>query len=173
MRRSDWGIVASRLETWHADSEKHSAFWLEVRTHLPEGWRIPPEPQWGEWNHWLLPLCPPSQEAAIASIAKLRSRGVGARLMYLYSPEAARSYGYIGDCPEAELLSRLVFLLPSHGGLTTSERQHIVECVRLLDPLNDLSHNRRQKSLAEPVSVIHSGCPSRRDAHTERDLPLC
>jgi perosamine synthetase len=172
MRRSDWGIVASRLETWDADSEKHSAFWLEVRTHLPEGWRIPPEPQWGEWNHWLLPLCPPSQEAAIASIAKLRSRGVGARLMYLYSPEAARSYGYVGDCPEAELLSRLVFLLPSHGGLTTSERQHIVECVRLLDPLNDLHRNRRQKSLGEPVSVIHSRRPSPRDAHTERDLPV-
>jgi perosamine synthetase len=137
MRRSDWGVVASRLKTWKLDSEKDSEFWVDVRTRLPEGWHIPPEPTWGEWNHWLLPVCPPSEEAAVRGIAKLRSQGIGARLIYLYSPEAGRAYGYAGDCPEAERLSRSVFLLPSHSGLTSLERQHIVECVPLLAEIRD------------------------------------
>ncbi len=132
MRRSDWGVVASRLKEWKADSEKNADFWADVRTHLPAGWHIPPEPQWGEWNHWLLPVCPPTEQAATRGIARLRSRGVGARLIYLYSPEAGSPYGYAGDCPEAERLSRSVFLLPSHSGLSSPERRRILESVRLL-----------------------------------------
>ncbi len=132
MRRSDWGVVASRLKEWNADSEKHPDFWVDVRRQLPAGWRIPPEPQWGEWNHWLLPVCPPTEDDATRGIIQLRSRGVGARLIYLYSPEAGRPYGYAGDCPEAERLSRSVFLLPTHSGLTARERRHILECIRLL-----------------------------------------
>ena len=129
MLRSDWGVVASRLKEWHADSEKHAEFWGDVRKQLPPGWWIPPEPQWGEWNHWLLPVCPPTEKTAVRGVASLRSRGVGARLIYLYSPEAGRAYGYMGDCPQAERLSRSVFIVPSHSGLTLRERRHIVECV--------------------------------------------
>jgi hypothetical protein len=132
MRRSDWGVVASRLRESNPAAERYPEFWAEVRENLPDGWRIPPEPTWGEWNHWLMPICPPGEEAALRGIARLRSRGVGARLIYLYSPESARPYGYSGDCPEAERLSRLVFLLPTHSGLTASERRHIVDCVRML-----------------------------------------
>jgi dTDP-4-amino-4,6-dideoxygalactose transaminase len=100
---------------------------------LPEGWSIPREPQWGEWNHWLLPVCSPTEEAAALGIAKLRSHGIGARLIYLYSPEAGRPYGYTGDCPEAERLSRSVFVLPSHSDLSPQERQHISECMLMLN----------------------------------------
>ena len=132
MRRSDWGVVASRAKTWNPDSHKHSDFWADVRTHLPDGWHIPAEPQHGDWNHWLLPVRPPSEEATARSIAQLRSRGVSAGLIYDDSPEAARPYDYSGDCPEAERLSRSVFLLPAHSRLTASERQHILVCVRLL-----------------------------------------
>jgi len=150
MRRSDWGVVAVRMKAWNADSEKSPAFWAGVRTGLPEGWHIPPEPRYGEWNHWLLPVCPPTEEAAVRGIARLRSRKVGARLIYLYSPEAARPYGYAGDCPEAERLSRSVFLLPSHGGLSLRERQHTLECVALLDQpelaARDGKHRRARRS---------------------------
>ncbi len=132
MRRSDWGVVASRLNAWNTESEKNLEFWADVRTHLPQGWRIPPEPQWGEWNHWLLPVCPPTEGAATRGVAALRSHGVGARLIYRYSPEAACSYGYRGDCPQAERLSRTVFALPAHSGLTPLDRQHILESIRLL-----------------------------------------
>jgi glycosyltransferase involved in cell wall biosynthesis/dTDP-4-amino-4,6-dideoxygalactose transaminase len=127
MRRSDWAVVESRLKEWRADSERHADFWSEVRANLPPGWRVPPEPSYGEWNHWLLPIVPPDEDAARRGIASLRSRGVGARLIYLYSPEAGRAYGYRGDCPEAERLSRLVFLLPSHSGLAERERRRIVQ----------------------------------------------
>jgi len=126
MRRSDWSVVEDRLKESNARSERHADFWSEVRARLPPGWHVPPEPSYGEWNHWLLPVCAPNEDAARRGIASLRSRGVGARLIYLYSPEAGRAYGYRGDCPEAERLSRLVFLLPSHPGLTERERRQIV-----------------------------------------------
>jgi len=132
MRRTDWGVLESRLKTWNADSEKNPEFWAQVRLHLPQGWQIPPEPPDGEWNHWLLPVCPPSPETAARGIAKLRSNGVGVSLLYDESADAARSYGYSGDCPEGERLSRSVFVLPSHSALTSPERQHILKSVRLL-----------------------------------------
>lgn len=132
MRRSDWDVVASRLRAWNVDTERNSEFWTEIRARLPEGWHIPPEPEWGEWNHWLMPVCPPSPEAASRGIAKLRSHGIGARLIYLYSPEGGRPYGYAGDCPEAERLSRCIFVLPSHSGLTPAQRDHIVKCMARL-----------------------------------------
>src|SRR5258708_25188996 len=79
MRRSDWGVVASRLKAWRPDSEQYPEFWVDVRTHLPEGWRIPPEPTWGELNPWLLPVWPPSDEAAVRLIAELRIHELAAR----------------------------------------------------------------------------------------------
>ena len=146
MRRSDWAVVASRLKAWNADSETNSELWTEVRMHLPQGWRIPPEPKWGEWNHWVLPVCPPTEKAAARGIAKLRSHGVGVGLVYDDAPEAARAYGYRGDCPEAEHLSRSVFLLPSHSRLTSLERQHILRCIRLLNEITDGGDNPRRRS---------------------------
>jgi perosamine synthetase len=153
MRRSDWAVVASRLKAWNADSETNSEFLAEVRTHLPHGWRIPPEPQWGEWNHWLLPVCPPTEEAAAWGIAKLRNHGVGVGLVYDDAPEAARKYGYRGDCPEAERLSRSVFLLPSHSHLTSQERQHILRSIRLLNEITDGGYNLRRRSGGELIAT--------------------
>jgi dTDP-4-amino-4,6-dideoxygalactose transaminase len=153
MRRSDWAVVASRLKAWNADSETNSEFWSEVRMHLPQGWRIPPEPQWGKWNHWVLPVCPPTEEAAARGIAKLRSHGVGVGLVYDDAPEAARTYGYRGDCREAERLSRSVFLLPSHSRLTSLERQHILRCIRLLNEITDSGYNPRRRSGGELIAT--------------------
>ena len=153
MRRSDWAVVASRLKARNADSETNSEFCAEVRMHLPQGWRIPPEPQWGEWNHWVLPVCPPTEEAAARGIAKLRSHGIGVGLVYDDAPEAARTYGYRGDCPEAERLSRSVFLLPSHSRLTSLERQHILRCIRLLHEITDSGYNPRRRRGGELIAT--------------------
>jgi dTDP-4-amino-4,6-dideoxygalactose transaminase len=135
MSRSDWGVVTSRLEQWHVESEESSEFWLEVRRRVPEGWHIPHEPECGSWNHWLLPVCAPTREAATHGIAALRCQGVGARLIYNYSPEGGRAYGYSGDCPEAERLSRSVFVLPAHSGLSGRDRTRILESLRQLSPI--------------------------------------
>jgi glycosyltransferase involved in cell wall biosynthesis/dTDP-4-amino-4,6-dideoxygalactose transaminase len=125
MRRSDWAVVSSRLNEWR--SERNERLWSEVRDRLPPGWHVPPEPSHGEWNHWLLPVRAPDEDAARRGVAALRRRGVGARFIYLYSPEAGRAFGYSGDCPQAEHLSRSVFILPSHDGLGERERRRIVE----------------------------------------------
>jgi perosamine synthetase len=132
--RSDWAVVASQLRKWNVDAERNPQFWAEIRSALPDGWHIPPEPEWGIWNHWLLPVRGPSRGATARGIARLRRNGIGARLIYIYSPEGARAYGYSGDCPEAERLSRAVFVLPAHSGLNSRERRHVVESIRRLDP---------------------------------------
>jgi dTDP-4-amino-4,6-dideoxygalactose transaminase len=132
MRPTDWSVVALRLANGGAHKARNSNFWASVRACLPEGWRIPPEPAWGEWNHWLMPVGPATEESAAQGVARLRGAGIGARWMYYYSPEAARACGYQGDCPEAERLARTVFVLPAHAGLTFAERQHILRCLTML-----------------------------------------
>jgi perosamine synthetase len=149
MCRSDWGVVASRVAGWDVDAERSPDFWMDVRRRLPEGWHIPPEPESGEWNHWLLPVCGPTQEATARGIAGLRSHGVGARLIYIYSPEGGRAYGYSGDCPEAERLSRSVFLLPAHSGLSSRDRKHILESIRLLNPITSCGYGAQPTSVGE------------------------
>jgi perosamine synthetase len=156
MRRSDWGVVASRARTWNPDSHKNSNFWADVRSHVPDGWHIPAEPQHGDWNHWLLPVRPYSEEASVRSIAQLRSRGVSAGLIYDDSPEAAYPYGYSGDCPQAERLARSVFLLPAHSRLTASERDHILGCVRLLRE-QDKTSSRYRRSPARGEHIATAG----------------
>lgn len=134
MRRSDWGVVESRLKAgaWHPVPNGNADFVADIRRSLPRDWHIPSEPSWGKWNHWLLATSPPTGRDAANGIARLRSHGVGARLIYRYSPEGARSYGYTGDCPEAERLSRSVIMLPSHVGLSARERRQVLKSLQLL-----------------------------------------
>lgn len=150
MRRSDWGAVASRLQRWDTAAERNAEFWEQVRTHLPPGWYIPPEPRLGKWNHWLLPVCPPSAEVAAFGIAELRRNGVGVGLIYDDCLDAAPPYGYSsGYCPVAERLSRCVFLLPAHSALSFRERRHILDALRRLN---------EQRAAAAPDTVgIGSG----------------
>jgi dTDP-4-amino-4,6-dideoxygalactose transaminase len=150
MSGSDWSVVKLQLDRWNVDAARNAEFWADVRGSLPSGWYIPPEPPWGDWNHWLLPMCGPTPDATARGIARLRSRGVGARLIYFYSPEGGRAYGYSGDCPEAERLSRSVFVLPAHSGLTPRERNHILDAIRRLNPL-DSGDYTRQPRVGEPA----------------------
>ena len=133
MCRSDWPVVASQLARWCVARERNAALWLEVRKRLPDGWYVPQEPDCGEWNHWLLPVCGPSADATARGIARLRSHGVGARLIYIYSPEGGRAYGYRGDCPQAERLSRSVFLIPAHSALSSRQRDRVLQSIPLLN----------------------------------------
>jgi dTDP-4-amino-4,6-dideoxygalactose transaminase len=133
MCRSDWPVVALQLARWNVDRERNAALWQEVRKRLPDGWYVPPEPEHGEWNHWLLPVCGPTRDATARGIARLRRHGVGARLIYVFSPEGGRAYGYNGDCPEAERLSRSVFLLPAHSRLSRRQCDRMVESIELLN----------------------------------------
>lgn len=43
--------------------------------------------------------------------------------------EACSSYGYRGDCPNAELLSKTILLVPIHYSLRTSDMEHIARSI--------------------------------------------
>ena len=132
MRRSDWAVVSARVTRWNSALKKKDTFWDDIRNNAPSNWYIPPEPAYGSWNHWLLPVCPTSEESALQSVSFLRKRGVGARMIYRYSPDGARYHGYKGDCPVAERLARTVFILPAHAGLSARSKECISFCVRAL-----------------------------------------
>ena len=42
---------------------------------------------------------------------------------------AATYYGYTGDCPVAEHISKRVLVIPSHHGLKKEDIERIAECV--------------------------------------------
>ncbi len=44
--------------------------------------------------------------------------------------EARSKYGYIGDCPTAELLSKTVLLVPIHYSLNTGDIEHIAQSIK-------------------------------------------
>ncbi len=48
MRRSDWGVVASRLKAWNADSEKNSELWGGCSNVLAGGMEYPTGAPMGE-----------------------------------------------------------------------------------------------------------------------------
>ena len=43
--------------------------------------------------------------------------------------EARSNYGYSGDCPNAEMLSKTVLLVPIHYNLNTSDIEHIANSI--------------------------------------------
>jgi dTDP-4-amino-4,6-dideoxygalactose transaminase len=60
----------------------------------------------------------------------LLSQGVdSAKYLDDIADEARSSYGYDGDCPNAELLSKTVLLVPIHYTLRTCDIDHIARSI--------------------------------------------
>jgi dTDP-4-amino-4,6-dideoxygalactose transaminase len=78
------------------------------------------------YNRYLYPLYFPTSESRQLISEFMQSRGVGSLMPYQNIPEAAaRHYGYGGDCPAAEEVSRRVLVIPSHHHLELAEVERI------------------------------------------------
>jgi len=132
MRRSDWGVLPSRLSSFDAESERNEEFWAQLRNVRQFGLKIPPEPPFGQWNHFMLPVRERTEADCLGAIAQLRGRGIGAARLYPNCAQYARAARYSGDCPVAERLARTVFTMPSHVGLSEGARDQILRAIQQL-----------------------------------------
>lgn len=82
------------------------------------------------YNRYLYPVALPSRDHRDQVAGYLFSRGIDT-MKYLdnVAEVAAAHYGYQGDCPTAEALSRRVLIIPSYYSLKLEELQHIARCV--------------------------------------------
>jgi perosamine synthetase len=77
------------------------------------------------WYQFALRFQNTAQRDAMAD--HLLSRGIDtAQYLDTIVEEACSHYGYRGDCPNAELLSKTILLVPIHYNLETSDIEHIV-----------------------------------------------
>ena len=127
MRRTDRSVLMARLRTWSL--QRNGDFWKQVRDHVPAGWWVPPEPHYGEWNHFLLPIRAPNPKAGARAVTRLRAQGVAAAQLYRNSASTARLFGYTGDCPEAELLAESVIVFPCYPSLSLTDRRKLLRCL--------------------------------------------
>ena len=132
MRQSDRGVLASRLPSFDVASERNEEFWAQLRSVSQFGLKIPPEPAFGQWNHFMLPVRERTEANCLRAIAQLRSRGIGAARLYPDCAQYARAARYSGDCPIAERLARTVFMLPCYAGLSKGARDRILRAIQQL-----------------------------------------
>jgi len=128
MRGSDRLVLERRLRNWKPD--RNEPFWEEIRASLPKAWHIPGEPTFGEWNHFACMIDTGSGGECLAATESFRKAGVRAGRLYPNRGDVMKSRGYTGDCPEADRQSNAVFMLPTHSGLSTTEKSRILKVLR-------------------------------------------
>jgi dTDP-4-amino-4,6-dideoxygalactose transaminase len=80
------------------------------------------------WFQFALRLQNENQRDAMADY--LFSQGIDtAKYLNTIADEAHTNYGYDGDCPNAELLSKTVLLVPIHYSLHTRDLEHIARSI--------------------------------------------
>jgi perosamine synthetase len=132
MRGTDWKVVVNRMGESTTRLSRVSDYWTELRQHIPKDCFLPPEPDCGEWNHFILALRADSPEGCRKIVATFLSRGISAAPLYPARAIALKGCGYQGDCPRAERLSHTLMMLPSHSGLRHSDKKRVLEALDLV-----------------------------------------
>ena len=82
----------------------------------------------GNWFQFALRFQNTNQRDAMADY--LLNQGIDtAKYLDKIADEARSNYGYDGDCPNAELLSKTVLLVPIHYTLNTRDIEHIARSI--------------------------------------------
>jgi dTDP-4-amino-4,6-dideoxygalactose transaminase len=92
---------------------------------------VPAEPEYGKWNHFLLPVRFSSPEQRESARRLLIQRRVDTAPLYQNCARNAVRFGYAGDCPQAERVARTIVTVPNHAWLRDHELDYIAESLRL------------------------------------------
>jgi len=96
----------------------------------PGSFGLPSEDSRGSTNWFQFALRLRSKDQRDTMAAYLFSQGIDtAKYLDGIADEARSAYGYQGDCPNAELLSKTVLLVPIHYTLSVSDIEHIARCI--------------------------------------------
>jgi dTDP-4-amino-4,6-dideoxygalactose transaminase len=142
---SGWRLRRNRItDTVHL-TESINRFALYAATILPRidylryalkdtFLMLPPEPSWGKWNHFWIPIRFPSAEQYISGQATLWERGLDAAPIWQHCLAQAPRFGYRGGCSQAEKAAKTVCRLPPLGSVSDDELEYICDSLRLCAP---------------------------------------
>jgi perosamine synthetase len=106
------------------------------------------EPRGAFYNRYQFPLTLPSQRHRDFLAAFLHKKKIDTAKPLDDIVEIARTYyGYAGDCPVAEQLSKRVLIIPSYHGIGTDEIERIARSVN--DGLSELSRSSDGSQFSE------------------------
>jgi len=92
---------------------------------------VPAEPEYGKWNHFLLPVRFTSPKQRESARRLLMQRRVDTAPLYQNCARNAARFGYAGDCRQAERVARTIVTVPNHAWLRDHELDYIAESLRL------------------------------------------
>ena len=131
IRNGDFSIFLRKLETFREKVElqrKNSQVLLEglKDTSL----MLPYEKENTYWNYYLFPIRFDNKKERDIAHKDLRAMGVDTAKLWSMTPSTARQiYGYMGDCPNTEILAGTILTIPNHYTLTNKEILKIVDGV--------------------------------------------
>ncbi len=129
MRTVDHAVIKQYLQSAASDHEDTHDLWTDLRSRIPDGWHIPPEPTYGTWNHFMFAIRSPSADRCGLAVDRLRTAGISVARLFPNCRAEMEPLGYREGCPSSELLSSLAFTIPIHRGLSPSQKSTILRIV--------------------------------------------
>lgn len=83
-------------------------------------------------NYFLFPVRLRDKEMRDQMHINLRKLGVDSAKLFSLAPQAAKFYGYKGDCLNAEKCADTILVIPNHSNLKSNELYKIYSSIRLL-----------------------------------------
>lgn len=131
--KSDFAIAINRLQLLDSAIEKQraNAEFYSRTLELDKGMLCSEKPG-TFYNRYLFPIIFSSSEHRDFIAAYLHRQQIDTIQPYKEITDVgAAYYGYTGDCPVAERISRGVLVIPSHCTLKKKDVQHIAQCVNM------------------------------------------
>ena len=129
--RADYAIAKRRLPKLDSDIHKQRAnadYYLKT-LKLDPGMQCKEKPG-TFYNRYQYPVTFPSKEHRdFISEVLFRQRIDSIKYLDDIADVAAGHYGYKGDCPVTEQLSKRVLIIPSYHSLRERDVQHIAQCL--------------------------------------------
>lgn len=129
--RTDLSIIHNRMETFFekVKKQKENALYLLKNLRM-ENVVLPLEKDncWSNYYQFVIRFETPGKRDAMADY--LFKQGVDtAKYLDEVIDVAAENYHYKGDCPNSEICSKTVLVIPNHYTLSRKDLDHIVNCV--------------------------------------------
>lgn len=136
IRRVDRALLNNRIHSFKGSMAALGTNAEVIRNSvLGSGGSVPQDPDYGNWNHFVVPVRL-SNGVPRESVRKfLLARGIDTWPPFQNCAQNAHLFGYRGGCPNAELAARTVFTVPHHASLSPKDISFVGESLRLsLDP---------------------------------------
>jgi dTDP-4-amino-4,6-dideoxygalactose transaminase len=124
-------LVEKRIPDFHSKIDRQRAHaQLLLKNLVPVNYDLLYQTEVGTSNWFQFPLRFHNQQQRNRMTGFLFDQGIdAARYLNDIVVEARSQYGYTGDCPNAERLSKTILLIPIHYSLPTSDIEYIVRSI--------------------------------------------